>query len=372
MDFNLTEEQQAVRDLAAQIFAGHATVERIKETERTDDRVDRELWAELAKANLLGIALPEEVGGSGLGLMELALLLEQQGRRVAPVPLLATLVMGALPIAEFGSPAQRAAWLPGVVSGDIMLTAALAEMGDGDPAHPSTTATPDGPTGWRLGGRRVSVPAAHLATRILVPARGPDGVGVYLVDPHGAGVELQRAETTNHEIHCHVVLDGAPGEPLGEPDGNGQLVAWMVERAIVGIAALQVGVAEEALAQAAQYTSNRFQFGRPLSTFQGTALKAGDGYIDTEAMRVTLWQAAWRLAVGHEATAEVEVAKWWAAEGGQRVVHITQHLHGGLGADIEYPIHRYFLWGKQLEDTLGGANYHLARLGRHLARVGAK
>src|SRR3982074_2957795 len=124
MDFNLTEEQQAVRDLAAQIFAGHATVERIKETERTDDRVDRELWAELAKDNLLGIALPEEVGGSGLGLMELALLLEQQGRRVAPVPLLATLVMGALPIAEFGSPAQRAAWLPGVVSGDIMLTAA--------------------------------------------------------------------------------------------------------------------------------------------------------------------------------------------------------------------------------------------------------
>ncbi len=204
---------------------------------------------------------------------------------------------------------------------------------------------------------------------MLVPARTEEGVSVFLVDPADPGVDRLRAETTNHEIHPHLLLDDVPGDRLGGPANGRFVVKWMLERSLVGIAALQVGVAEEALRQAADYTSNRIQFGRPLSTFQGTALKAADAYIDTEAMRVTLWQAAWRLSAGRDATAAVSVAKWWASQGGQQVVHSTQHLHGGLGSDIEYPVHRYFLWGKQLEDTLGGAGLQLARLGRHLATV---
>jgi len=114
-------------------------------------------------------------------------------------------------------------------------------------------------------------------------------------------------------------------------------------------------VAESAVGQAASYTSTRRQFGRPLSSFQGTALKAADAFIDTEAIRVTLWQAAWRLSTGRPAAEEVLVAKWWASDAGQRVVHATQHMHGGMGADVDHPIHRYFLWGKQIELTLGGA-----------------
>jgi 3-oxocholest-4-en-26-oyl-CoA dehydrogenase beta subunit len=149
------------------------------------------------------------------------------------------------------------------------------------------------------------------------------------------------------------------------------VTAWMLDRALVGLCATQVGVAEGALRMAADYTSERQQFGRPLSTFQGVALKAADAYVDTEAMRVTLWQAAWRLTAGLDAAKEVLVAKWWAAEGGQRVVHITQHLHGGMGADVDYPVHRYFLWGKQIEDTLGGASAQLARLGQALAEAPA-
>lgn len=345
MNFSLTEEQEAVRDLADQIFEGQATVERIKAVEAGDDRIDHDLWAELARANLLGLAIPEEAGGSGLGLIELCVLLEAQGRRVAPVPLLPTLVMGALAVAEFGTPAQRAELLPGVASGEIMLTAALEGRG--------ATVAPDG----TLEGQLVSVPAAHVAARMLVPADGK----LFLIDPRGPAVTLQRAETTNRSIVCHLTLEGTPAQPLAAP------IEWVRQRALVAVAALQVGVAEGALRQAADYTSNRFQFGRPLSTFQGIAIKAADAYIDTEAMRVTMWQAAWRLSEGHDATAEVEVAKWWAAEGGQRVVHATQHLHGGLGADIEYPVHRHFLWGKQLEDTLGGATSHLAALGDHLA-----
>jgi 3-oxocholest-4-en-26-oyl-CoA dehydrogenase beta subunit len=348
MDFSLNAEQEAVRDLAAQIFQGHASTERVKEVESSADRVDRVLWSELAKANLLGIALPEDAGGSALGLIELCLLLEQQGRRVAPVPLWPTLVLGALPLARFGTADQRAAWLPGVAAGEVLLTAALEDA--------TAVDADEGSGGWRLTGTKLSVPGAHVASRVLVPA----GDRVFLVDPHGPGVDCQRAEATNREIVSHLHFDGAPGEALGAP---GEVLSWLRPRALVGLCAIQVGVAEEALALAASYSSGRIQFGRPLSTFQGAALKAADAYIDTEAMRVTMWQAAWRLAEGHPADRDVEVAKWWASEAGQRVVHITQHLHGGMGADIEYPVHRYFLWGKQIEATLGGASRHLADLG---------
>ena len=369
MDFTFTEEQDAVRDLAAQIFEGNVTPERVKEIEHSEERVDRDLWRALADAGLLAIAVPEEHGGSGLGLIELCLLLEQQGRRVAPVPLWPTLVLGALPIAELGSPEQRRAWLPGVVSGGVVLTAALSEPGVNEPLHPQTIATRDG-DGWRLDGSKPSVPAAHVADRVLVPAStGDGGLGVFLVDPTGPGVERTVAATTDRSKVAHLELSGAPGEQLGE-DGR-RATAWMLDRALVGLCAMQVGVAEGALRMAADYTSERQQFGRPLSTFQGVALKAADAYVDTEAMRVTLWQAAWRLTAGLDASQEVMVAKWWAAEGGQHVVHITQHLHGGMGADVDYPVHRYFLWGKQIEDTLGGASAQLARLGRALAEAPA-
>src|SRR5919197_116151 len=153
MDFSFSEEQDAVRDLAAQIFEGHATTERVKEVERSEEHFDRELWRALADAGLLAIAVPEEHGGSGLGLIELCLLLEEQGRRVAPVPLWPTLVLGALPLAEFGSPEQQQAWLPGVAAGDVILTAALSEPGANDPLRTQTTATRDG-DGWRLDGAK--------------------------------------------------------------------------------------------------------------------------------------------------------------------------------------------------------------------------
>jgi 3-oxocholest-4-en-26-oyl-CoA dehydrogenase beta subunit len=369
MDFTFSEEQDAVRDLAGQIFDGHATAERVKEIERSEERVDQELWRALADAGLLAIAVPEEHGGSGLGLIELCLLLGQQGRRVAPVPLWPTLVLGALPIAELGTSEQQRAWLPGVVRGEVLLTAALSEAGANPPLRPRTTATRDG-AGWRLDGSKPSVPGGHIADRVLVPAStGDRELGVFLVDPTGPGIERTVAVTTDRSKVAHLTFAGAPAEQLGE-DGR-RATAWMLDRALVGLCAMQVGVAEGALRMAAEYTSERQQFGRPLSTFQGVALKAADAYIDTEAMRVTLWQAAWRLTAGLDASQEVMVAKWWAAEGGQHVVHITQHLHGGMGADVDYPVHRYFLWGKQIEDTLGGASAQLARLGHSLAEAPA-
>ncbi|HLN15792.1 MAG TPA: acyl-CoA dehydrogenase family protein [Acidimicrobiales bacterium] len=373
MDFSLTDEQEAVRESATAVFAGAVDADRVAAVEATEDRVDRELWSALAAADLLGLAVPTELGGGGLGLTELCLLLEAQGACLAPVPLWPTLVLGGLAIARFGSPDQQARWLPAVARGEAFLSAALAEVAVRPTARPAVSARPAG-AGWVLTGHLLTVPQAHLAARVVVPAESDAGVLLALVDPTGRGAVLERAVTTNREVHPHLRLAEAEVAEedvlVGPPDGAAAL-RWLLQAAWTGLAALAVGVGESALEQTARHLNEREQFGRPLSTFQGVKLKAADAAIDLEAMRVTLWQAAWRLDTGREAAEAVAVAQWQASERGQRVVHATQHLHGGLGADVSYPIHRYFLWGKQLELMLGSPTTHLARLGR-LVAAGAR
>ncbi|HEV3366930.1 MAG TPA: acyl-CoA dehydrogenase family protein [Acidimicrobiales bacterium] len=374
MDFTFNEEQLAVREAVEGIFAGLVTPERVQEIESTEERFDRDLWAAMAKADLLGLSLPEAFGGGGYGMVELALVLEGQGRVVAPVPLWATVALGAMPLAEFGSEAATSAILPGVAAGRTVLTAALTDVaGDvavGGPGNPSVTATTGG-DGIVLSGTAFAVPCAHVADRVLVPAALDDGVVIAVVDPSAAGVTMERALTTNREVHPHLHLEGVAvaNDHLladGDPSRGHEVLAWMLERAWTGLCALQVGVTEAAVSQTAAYLNTREQFGRPLSTFQGTMLRAADAAIDTESIRVTMWQAAWRLDNGLDAALAVNVASWFASEAGQRAVFSTQHLHGGMGADISYPIHRYFLWGKQIELMLGSPSAQLARLGRQV------
>lgn len=366
MDFSYSEDQDSLRGLARQILDAEVTQERLKEVAAGTDRIDRRTWDELAKAGLLGIALPEQHHGGGLGFLEVSIVLEEIGRAVAPVPYLASIVTGALPIAEFGSAEQQTQWLPGAASGEVILTAALQELANDDPAAPVTSAQRDGDA-FTLHGEKHFVPAAHLAARMLVPAATPDGVGVFLVDPQGAGVTLERVIVTSGEPQYHVMIEGAIGEPLGDPNGGAAIVAWVVERAIAGICSTQVGVSEKALALTAEYASTREQFGHPIAAFQAVSQRAADAYIDTEAIRLTARQAAWRLSEGLPATDEIAIAKFWTADGGQRVAHAAQHLHGGIGVDVDYPLNRYFTWAKQHELTLGSATRQLLALGKRLA-----
>lgn len=370
MDFAFREEQEQLRNLARQILEAHTTRERLREVEASPERFDRDLWKELGRAHLLGVALPEDVGGSGFGIVELCLLLEEVGRAVAPVPVLATLVLGALPVDRFGSAEQRRRILAPVAAGEAVLSAALDERQVEDPTAASVAARRDGGA-WRLDGVAGAVPAAHLAARVLVPAATGDGVvGVFLVDPRGGGAEVARQESTSGEPLARLALSGAavaPEDVLGDPRAGAEVVRWTVERALVGLCAIQVGLAERALRMTADYTAGRVQFGRPLGTFQAVQQRLADAYIDVEAMRWTTWRAAWRLAEGLSTEEEVAVAKFWAADGGQRVLAAAQHLHGGVGVDVDYPLHRYTLWSKQVELALGGASRHLWRLGALIA-----
>ena len=366
MDFDLTENQQALADLAERIFGDLATADRVAEVEATDDRFDRNLWGALAEAGLVGMALPERDGGLDLGLVETCLVLQQQGRRVAPVPLLAATTLGAWAIAAYGSDALRARWLEGVAQGHRILTGAWTDPAGTDESRP-LTGLADG-VGWRVSGEKVAVAAAGVADAVVVPVDtdGSHRVAVVPIDADGLTVSL--AETTSREIHGTLRFDNVAIGPEDLLDGGGdEITRSVLDRAQIGACAVVLGCCEEALAMTAAHVSEREQFGRPLSTNQGVALQAADAAIDTEGIRVTLQQAAWSLDNGLDVSQAVPTAKWWASEAGQRVVVTTQHLHGGTGADISHPVHRYFLWVVHLADSLGGGGAHLARLGSTIA-----
>jgi alkylation response protein AidB-like acyl-CoA dehydrogenase len=361
LDFTLDPDLQEARSLAERIFTDRADVDRVAAMEAAGG-FDAELWALLADAGLLGLSLPADgtaAGGAGLGVLGLTTLVQQQGRRVAPVPLAEVLAGAALPLAEFGTPAQRDRWLPGLLAGDHLVTSAFDETAGVLRAEPFGE-------GWRVSGRLAAVAAAPVAEAVVVPARCANGAIALILPLTDPAVGQEHVETTDRRSSAAVTFDGLAVGPEARLGGDGPAVtAWIRRRLRVALAALQVGVCEEALTTTAAYVSERVQFGRPLSTNQAVAVRAADAHLDIEAMRLTTQHAAWLLDRGDEeaAAAAVLVARHWAAQGGLRVVLATQHLHGGIGADVDYPIHRYFLWGRQGAFSLGSAGAVAAELG---------
>jgi acyl-CoA dehydrogenase len=331
-------------------------------------------WADLASAGVLAAGLPEALGGAGLGLLEQCSVLAEIGRAASPAPYLSSLVLGAGALASFGTAEQWRRWGAGAGDGSVVLTAALSEEDGADPSSPSARAERVGAR-WRLSGVKTVVPSAARAGLMLVPASTADGAAVFLVEPADDGVSVQPQSLTDGADAGRVVLDGvglADDRVLGGPGRGAEITDWLVSRATVGVCAMQAGVLERALELTAGYARSREQFGRPIGSFQAVAQRLADAYIDVEAVRLTMWQAAWLLAAGQPGDPEVDAAvasaKFWAADAGHRVAHTAVHVHGGMGIDTSYPVHRYFVAAKRAEFTLGGATAQLLRLGDILAQ----
>ena len=349
MDFTLTEDQTTITALAGEVLRDHCTPEALRANEDSDEPgFDRELWAKLAEAGLLGVGVPESAGGLGLSVVEVALLLEEAGRYAAAVPLVAQAI-SATALARAGGP------LDGLADGTRLVSPALVEP-LGDELAPTTTFS-DG----RLTGTKNCVPSGLYADAFLVSAATPDGPRVFLVE--ASEVTVERQDTISYRPEALVLLDGAAGTLVGDAGTLGDLFAI----AQVAVAAHQLGTAAEATRLTAEYTKTREQFGHPIAHFQAVGQRAADCFIDTLTIRLTVLQAAWLLAEGLPADKEVAVAKYFASDAGQRVVRAAAHLHGGMGVSREYPLHRYYIAAKQNELTLGSGTRQLVRLGKLLA-----
>jgi alkylation response protein AidB-like acyl-CoA dehydrogenase len=356
MDFSLTEDQTSLRDLVREILRDGATNEHLQELERGGWSVfDRPMWQKLATAGITGIAVPEARGGGGLGFLELSLVFEEVGRTVAPIPAVPTLttafVLGAHKVAT--------ELLDGVAEGSAILTTAF----EGE-----VLASRDGDD-YVLTGETPFVPYGAEADAVVVPALFGEGPVVALVRRGADGLTTTELQTTNREPQALLVLDGVRIPAADVIEDADDLVRDLRLHTTAALCSVAAGVCQAALDMTARHTATREQFGKPIASFQAVGQRAADAYIDTEMVRLTALQAAWRLSEGWPAAEEVAVAKFWAGDGGMRALHACQHLHGGLGVDLDYPLHRYFLWGKQIEHELGTPTRQLIALGAQLAQT---
>jgi alkylation response protein AidB-like acyl-CoA dehydrogenase len=358
MDFTLTEDQRAFADTAAALFGDHCSDEALRAHDVGDVPFMQAAWRDAVQAGLHGVIVPEEAGGLGMGMTDLMPVLQAQGRALALVPLwehaLATAVL-----ARFGGAAHQALATQ-AAAGESLLMLSLA---DANASRGLGLRLQREAQGWRLQGRIGAVPLSGQATRVLLPAQTDEGVRWAVVDPsqmvrtpgrtqhHLAVADLS---TTGLELHADDVL---PPEAL----------AWAEPRAIAALAALQLGVTERQLERTVEYVSQRKQFGRPIGSFQLVAGQLADGWIALEALRSSLWQVVYRLDAGLGVQAQALALRVLACDCGHRTGHTAQHVHGGIGVDLTYPIHRHLYWSRALNAALGGGEAHLERLGDWLA-----
>ena len=380
MNFAMTEVQQDLCELATRLFNERVTPDTLKAHAASGAPYDVALWQQLVEAGLVMASVPTPENDMGFGLLELGWVLEAAGRVLAPVPLLPT-VIGARALAAAGCMAPLAA----IARGEAVVALALEDASDAA-ALPATRAVPC-TDGWRITGTKTAVAYGAQAQWLLVSATTPDGAALFLVaggregdaaenalttsaaSPGGPPVSLRPQRSTHGEPWVYVELNDV-FVPAAARLGGAEALARLLNETRGAMAAHQVGVASAALQQTASYVSQRIQFGRPLGSLQAVQQRAADAFIDVEAMRSTCLHALWVLDHGMgvaTGAADIAVAKYWAAMGGHRVTHAAQHLHGGMGADVEYPIHRYFLQAKPNGLALGGAQSMLALIGAEIA-----
>jgi 3-oxo-4-pregnene-20-carboxyl-CoA dehydrogenase alpha subunit len=333
MDFDLTAEQQAVADVATSVL-------------------DRDLgWDALVAGGVTALPVPERLGGDGVGLPEVATVLTEVGRHGAITPALATLGFGVVPLLDLASDEQQDRFLAGVAKGGV-LTAALNEPGAALPDRPATTFT-----NGRLSGTKVGVSCAEQADWMIVTTDS----AVVVVSPKADGVQLVRTPTSNGSDEYTVTFSD-----VAVPDADvlaGASAHRVNQLALAAMGAFADGLVAGALRLTADYVANRKQFGKPLSTFQTVAAQLAEVYIASRTIDLAAKSVIWRLAEGRDSDDDLDVLGYWITSQAPPVMQICHHLHGGMGMDITYPMHRYYSTIKDLTRLLGGPSHRLDLVG---------
>ncbi|MBS0467148.1 MAG: acyl-CoA/acyl-ACP dehydrogenase [Proteobacteria bacterium] len=359
MDFQLTEDQRAFADMAQGLFADYCSDDQLRAHDVSGAPFMQELWRQCVAAGLHSIAVPDEHGGLGLGMTELMAVLEQQGRALALVPLWEQ-QLAAATLARFGGAGAQTA-LPALLEGEI---AAVSLAGLAQSRGCTLQLQQDG-TGWQLQGLSPAVPLAGSARHALLVAQASDGPRLVWLDLQTPGVSRAVGQSQHHQevadlYYANVALSADAVLPPAA-------VAWLQPRALAALAALQMGVTAQQLRRTVAYVSERKQFDRAIGSFQLVAGQMADGHIALEALRSSVWQLVYRLDADLGALPQAHAVRALANDTGHRVGHMAQHVHGGMGVDVTYPIHRFLYWSRALAVALGGTEHHLAALGDWLA-----
>jgi len=374
MDIGFTEEQELLRDIARKFLDSECPTKFVREMMATDDAVTDQFWRQLADNGWLGITYPEDAGGSGLGLVDLVVLMEEIGRAVMPGPYPATVLLGGAAIAAAGSADQRREWLPRIAAGQVKATLAVTEPNPRwDAAGITATAREGRWSGLALSGTKMFVPDAHLADVLIVAARSrdgstmEDGVSLFLVPKDMPGLSVRRLPSIDETRKlCEVTLANVavPGSALlGELHGGWAPLQQVIDRAAVALSAEMCGAAQRVLEMTVEYAKLRVAFGKPIGSYQGVKHKCADMLVEIENAKSLTYYAAWAVdECAADAPLAVSMAKAAASDAGRKVCAAGIQLHGGIGMTWEHDLQLYLKRAKADEVAFGDASWHRERV----------
>jgi len=360
MDFELNEDQRAIAEMAGSLMSDFCTDEYLRDWDLSGQAYMQQLWASCVETGLHALAIPETAGGSGLGMIELMQILDAQGGALAQVPLWRH-QLAAATLAQFGGVAV-APWVERAVAATGLLTLSLDGLTNvrGIELHASPEAD-----GWRLDGRIAALALAEQSNAALVLAQVAGQPRLVLVDLQQAGIRSVPGVMTHGEALADLQVEGVMLS--SDQVLPGAALDWLAPRAIAALASLQLGVSAEQVHRTVAYVSERQQFNRSIGSFQAVQMSMADTHVQLEVLRSALWQLCYRLDAGLPAPSEALATAYLACEAGHRIGHTAQHVHGGIGVDLSYPIHRFLYWSRALSSALGGSSAILERLGDWLS-----
>ena len=364
MKLTLTEEQEMLRKTARDFLADKCSKTFVKQMKESEAGYSRELWQEMAELGWMGLAFPDKYSGGDMNFLDLAVLLEEMGRACLPGPFFSTVILGGLPILDFGSEEQKQECLPKLIRGEKIFTLALTEPGyqNYDSSSIIVEATPDNGN-YIINGTKLFVPDAHIADYLLCIARTrpENGVGIFLTDANNPRISYTVLKTIAGDKLCEVVFDKVPvpkANILGQFDQGWSAVQKIIERATVGKCCEMVGNMQRILEMTIDYAKERKQFDRPIGSFQVIQHYCANMATDVDGARLSTYQAAWMLSEGLPCTKEVAIAKAWIGEASQRVSALAHQIHGAIGVTIEHDLHLYTRCAKAAELAYGDTNFY--------------
>lgn len=360
MDFSLSEDQRAIGEMANGLFRDNCSDEQMREFDLASKPFMDDLWQTCIETGLHALAIPEKFGGSDLGMTELFCVLQAQGSSLAMVPVWEH-QLAACCLAEFAGDAQ-ASLIGQAAGGEVLMGVALTALNSSLGAELTLQPSADG---FSLSGKVSAVAYGAQAGQVLVLASSEDGLRPVLLNTEAEGVRLVAGVANNGvavaDIYCEgVSVADTAVLPVAATE-------WLEQRAVAAVASLQLGVSEEQIRRTATYLQEREQFGRAIGTFQAVQMTMADCHIAVEALRSSLYQLLYRLDAGLPSPSEALTTQYLSCEAAHLVGHKAQHVHGGIGVDLTYPIHRFSYWSRHLSMVLGSSSGSIERLGNWLA-----
>lgn len=367
MDLAFSEEQEMLCKSARDFLANKCPKTLVREMEEDEQGYPPELWKEMAELGWLGLPFPEKYEGGGFSFLDLIVLLEEMGRACLPGPFLSTVVLGGLPILEWGREEQKQYFLPEICKGEAILTLALTEPSARyDAASIRTSATPEGDD-YLISGTKLFVPDAHIAdwiicvTRTAETANPEEGITLFLVDAKSPGISTFVLRTIAGDKQCELTLEKVRvprGNILGQLGQGWEMVKRIMEWAALAKSAEMVGGDQQVMEMTVNYAKERIQFDRPIGSFQIIQHYLADMSIDVDSARVSLYKAAWMLSEGLPCTKEISVIKGWISEAYRRVAAQAHQIHGAIGFTKDHDLELYFRRAKAGELFFGDADFH--------------